>query len=348
MNILLSLLLSGLFSFIFTPIAREIGSKFRIVDHPNHRKIHRTQTPCTGGIAIYLSFFISLLIVSFIDRNLKPGSSIIGLFIAATLLLIVGIYDDKRDIPPLKKLYAQIIVSLFAIISGLKIDIITNPFGGTFYLGWLSIPITLFWFLGFINVMNLIDGIDGLSGGIACIVSFTLVLVSLFSEGDTTLLSILSTILAGTTLTFLRFNFSKRKIFLGDSGSMLLGLLLAGIPIIGYKKAQTLCILIITIVSLGVPIYDTASSIVRRLKRKVSIFTADKEHIHHKLIESGLSSNQVVLILCGTSISLGILGILLTMARNKIVAIIPLAFSLSIIYVRRKGLFSKFKGLRKR
>lgn len=306
-------LLAWLLVWFLMPLIRRLGIRFGIVDHPTHRKIHLKPIPCSGGIAIYLAFFISVFLFLSMTPDLyqKIGLKVIGLGIVGTILLILGIHDDKNGITARWKLLGQMVIVSVAIGLGFRIENVTNPFGGVFHLGWLSIPITLFWFLGFINAMNLIDGLDGLSSGIAAITSLILLGVSLVS-GDVPF-SILIAVLAGATISFLRFNFSrKKKIFLGDNGSMLLGFLLAGVAIIGSHEGTKSNILLITVFCLGVPLYDAALAIVRRLKKGVHIFSPDKEHLHHQFLRKGLGQRKTVLIIYGITLLLGIIGLFIT------------------------------------
>lgn len=344
---LFCLLLAWLLVWFLAPLTRWLGFRFGILDHPNHRKIHQEPIPCSGGIAIYLAFFGSLSLVLSINPNLyqEIGPRIIELSFIGALLLLLGIYDDRKNISAHWKLLAQIVILLIAMSLGFRIDILTNPFGGAFYLGWFSIPLTLFWFLGFINAMNLIDGLDGLSTGITAIVSLTLLLASIvFGDAG---FSILMAGLAGATLSFLRFNFShKRKIFLGDNGSMLLGFLLAGAAIIGAHKGTVFSVLLITILCLGVPIYDTASAIVRRLKRRVHIFSPDKEHVHHRFLKNGLTQVETALIIYGMTLLLGTIGLILTFGRNKMVALIIVISGMLIFLKKREWWFDRLKRVR--
>ncbi len=280
--------LAFLFCFLLVPLVRRLGFKIKVVDLPNYRKIHNDVIPCTGGTSIYAAFFVTIgLLLLFSPLiYLLEMKKLAGLFIASTLVVLLGIYDDKRHIKAVYKLTGQIVIILIAFSFGLKINSISlSTFGvDTIQFGWMSLIITLFWFLGFINAINLIDGLNGLASGIVFITSSTLFIVAV-SMGDITL-GILSASLAGATLAFLRFNFIEEKIFLGDNGSMLLGFLIATLPIIGtipYKSA-TMGIFLTTLVCMGVPIYDTAWAIIRRLKDKKSIFKADKNHIHHLLL----------------------------------------------------------------
>ncbi|KPL19480.1 MAG: hypothetical protein AMJ92_03225 [candidate division Zixibacteria bacterium SM23_81] len=319
------------------PFARWIGSRLEIVDYPNPRKMHQQAIPCSGGVAIYLAFFISLFLVLSIAPHLyqEIGSKVIMLSSLGALLLLLGIYDDKRNIGAQWKLLGQIAICLVAIGMGFRIDILSNPFGGAFHLGWLTIPISLFWFLGFINAMNLIDGLDGLATGIIAITSLILLPIALVSGSVD--FSILIAALAGVTLSFLRINLSQKgKVFLGDNGSMLLGFLLASLAIIGSRKGLVFNVLIITFLCLGVPVYDTATAITRRLRRGLNIFSPDKEHIHHRLLSYGFNKRKAVLVLFAMTLVLGLIGIVLTFSRNSGATAIIIASGSIIAFIKRK------------
>lgn len=298
-EIIFFLFLAGLLVWILTPLARRLGFRFGILDYSNHKAI-----PCTGGVAIYASFFGSIILSACISSNLPQALSkdLVNLVIGGTLLLGLGIYDDRKGLTALKKLFAQGMISLIVILLGLKIAIL-----GKIQLGWIGLPISLLWFLGFINAVNLIDGLDGLASGITAITALVLLLVSPSPE-----FSILVAALAGAMLFFIRFNLSeKRKIFLGDNGSMLLGFLLAGLSIIGSRKGRAFNILLIALICLGVPICDTALAILRRRKKRVSIFSRDKEHIHHQLLNRGMSQKEVLLLICGITLAMAVIGLCL-------------------------------------
>ncbi len=291
--------------FCFVPLARYIGTRLNIMDMPNYRKVHIGPTLCSGGIAIYLAFFLSLIVMLLFANTYEHMMNIGKLFICSTLLLGLGIYDDKWTLKPIVKLMGQIVVVLIAISLGLRINTL-----GSFQLGWLLIPINLLWFLVFINAINLIDGIDGLACGIIYIISLAMFGIALFFND--LLLSMLSGCLSGATLAFLYFNFHQKKIFLGDNGSMLLGFLIASIPVLNAsaQKNITVNMLCMAIVGAGVPIYDVSTTIIRRLKAKQSIFKADMGHIHHKLMATGFSQHQVVGILYAVTVILLGLGII--------------------------------------
>lgn len=341
--------LAAFLVWMLTPLIRWLGLRFGVVDHPNHRKVHYEPIPCAGGVAIYLSFFGSIGITFLVNPLLFQaiGQDIINLAVAGVLILTVGIYDDLKDIGGRPKLYAQTVIVLIAISLGFRITALPNPFGGVIQLGWWGLPITLFWFLGFINAMNLIDGLDGLAGGICAITATVLLLTSLFSGNVP--LSIMMAALAGATLSFLRFNFSKRrKTFLGDNGSMLLGFLLASLSITGFHKGVVFSTMVVAALCLGVPIYDTALAISRRLKKGIHIFTPDKEHIHHKFLSGGISPRETVLIIYGITVIMALAALYLVSFRNIYWVVIVIFSGIFAGLIKRRWWLDKLRNFRQR
>ncbi|MFH1898428.1 MAG: MraY family glycosyltransferase [Candidatus Desantisbacteria bacterium] len=313
---LLGFIIGIILCFCLVPLARKIGFRMGIVDLPNYRKIHLEPTPCSGGLAIYFAFFLSLGIMYFffLPKDIFRLKDIIGLFVGSTFLLGLGIYDDTRQLKARIKFVWQIAIAVIVIGFGLKINTLFS-----LPLGWLAIPISLFWVLGFINTINLIDGLDGLACGIVFIISLTLFGFALFFNDAP--LSILTGCLCGTTLIFLYFNFRNEKIFLGDNGSMFLGFLIASIPILSVNtlKGASFDIFAVTFLCAGVPILDVVSAIIRRLKNKVPIFKADKGHIHHQLLDMGIGPQQVVVILYAITFLLAglVVGIVLMQGKFR-------------------------------
>ena len=280
-------LVATLIAFIATPFVKKLAVKVGAIDIPkDERRVHNKPMPLMGGLAIYISVLICALIFSSIDRKL------ISLLLGGTLILISGIIDDIRELSPRKKLLFQIAASLILIVGGIKINSITNPFsktGDLIELGILSIPLTIFWVVGITNTLNLIDGLDGLSSGIAMIsaISFMFVAKKLNYE----YVMIISSILAGACLGFLPYNFNPAKIFAGDTGALFLGFMLAGLSIEGVMKSVATLAFVVPIIILGVPIFDTAFAILRRLINGKSIVEADKGHLHHRFLNLGFLKN---------------------------------------------------------
>lgn len=297
-------------SLLFTPFAIYIGKKFNIISKPQEKrgdkeKIKKEEMPRTGGIVIYLSFLVLFLYI-YLRFHSKEFLSI---FLGGSVIFIVGLIDDKFKLRPWMKFLGEILGALIPIIYGVKINFITNPKGGYFYLKELSIPFTLFWVTGITNAINIIDGLDGLASGIISIVSTTLGLVAIL-KGNI-IVSLICFAIAGIAIGFLVFNFPPAKIYLGDSGALLLGFVLGEIAVWGALKTTTSVILLVAILALGFPILDTFTAILRRILRRKSIFEADMDHIHYKLLYSGFKEREVIIILYILTLFFSILSFLL-------------------------------------
>jgi UDP-GlcNAc:undecaprenyl-phosphate GlcNAc-1-phosphate transferase len=256
------------------------------------------------------------------------------------LILALGIYDDIKGANAGKKLTVQTIAALILFFFGFEIQTISNPFGSPIHLGWLSLPATVFWLVGLSNAFNLIDGIDGLASGVAFFATSALLAVALFLGNI--LPSLFTAALAGATLGFLRYNFNPAKIFMGDSGSLFLGFTIAAISIHGSAKAHAAVAILIPIVALGLPIMDTLLAIGRRVYRGLPIPTADREHIHHKLIKYGFSHRRAALILYSFCVVLSSLAILLSISSSVLVGAILAFLGLLIFWaVKRYRIYGK-------
>lgn len=293
---LLTFLIALMITILLTPMVRSFAPEIGAMDKPAARKVHTTNTPRTGGVAIYLGVMMALLFGLFLGAvlgikiNPRP---ILGLLLGGSVIFLVGLADDIWHLRAVTKLFWQIVGAGVAICFGVEISFLTNPFNGLFPLGLIAIPITLFWLVGMTNAMNLIDGLDGLAAGVTSISAVTLFVVALRTHQLGAALVMMA--LAGAALGFLRYNFNPASIFLGDAGSYFLGFVLAAASIIGVFKTTLVVALIIPILILGVPIFDTVFAILRRLKEKKGLFTADDQHIHHLLLRAGLTQREAVM-----------------------------------------------------
>lgn len=290
--------ISGLgISFFLTPYIKDRLIERGFLDKPDARKVHTRAIPRLGGIAIYVGFCISLIIAYFGYPRFfeEKEMNILGLLVASTFIVIVGAVDDIYNIRPWIKLAAQVFSAVILIIFGFNIEAISNPFGGAFELGAFSYPLTILWVIGVINAINLVDGLDGLASGVSLIVAMTIFLIGLYL--DKSYVALLSFGLTGSILGFLRHNFYPAKIFMGDSGSMFIGLVLAALGLISSQKSAVSLAILVPFIALGYPVLDTALAIVRRAKAKRNIFTADREHIHHVLLSYGYSHQKTVIVL---------------------------------------------------
>lgn len=297
-------------SIILTPISIYIGKKLKIIDKPHEKrgdkeKITPKLMPRSGGFSIY----ISLLILFIYLYTQNPSKQLLSILIGGTIIFLVGFVDDKFKLNAWIKLFFEIIATLIPIYYGVKVNFITNPAGGYLYLKELSIPFTILWITGITNAINIIDGLDGLASGIVSIVAITLGFVSIL-KGQFIVASICFAI-SGVSLGFLIFNFPPAKIYLGDSGALLFGFILAEVAVWGALKTTASVILIVAIIALGFPIIETFSSIIRRAIRRKNIFEADMDHIHYKLMYSGMKEKEVIILLYFITILFSILSIIL-------------------------------------
>ena len=288
----------ALLSTVFVaPIVIKFATFKGVLDKPDPRKIHKEPVPRLGGISIYVGFALALLfalIFSWFNGMHIKYLGILGIFISATIMFFLGIVDDVKGVNSLIKLLIQLLASAIVIFFGIEINFISNPFNGIFPLiGFISIPLTLIWLTGVTNAVNLIDGLDGFAAGVTTISAMTLFFVALRTHEIGAALILLS--LAGAALGFLKYNFFPARIFLGDSGSYFLGFLLATSSIMGVFKTTLVVALIIPLLILGVPIFDTMFAIGRRLSERKSPFAPDKGHIHHMLLRAGFTQREAVL-----------------------------------------------------
>src|SRR5579864_3571377 len=279
------------------------------------RDLHETPLPRLGGVPIFLSFLIAVGIALAASSHFKGSVSglsvrtLVIVLVPATLIFLLGLYDDMHSLGPYTKFAVQGIAALMLFAGGLRILNLPVLFGARHLPGYIALPLTVLWVIGITNAFNLIDGLDGLAAGSALFSTFV-VFVAAISNGSS-LVSLLAIALAGAILGFLRFNFNPATIFLGDSGSLFIGFILSALALEGAQKAPTVIAVAIPVVSFGLPILETALSVLRRLISGRPVFTADREHIHHKLLQLGLSHRQVVIVLYGVSAIFALLSLFL-------------------------------------
>ena len=285
------------------PLVISFSKKEGLVDVPNERKIHKVPISRLGGIAIWASTMLTFLVLVFLSYY-PYGSLLSGILLGSSLMFLLGLIDDIYGLGAKFKLFVQIAVATLVYLLGVQIDTIYNPFGGVFHLGILSYPITLLWIVGISNAVNFIDGVDGLAGSVITVNSIALALISVALSPANSISALIGFILAGSMLAFLTFNFNPAKIFMGDSGALFSGFLLATLSVSGVMKGAALAVILPFIV-LAVPIIDITYSSSRRILKGKSPFVADAEHIHHKLLKAGFSQKKTVLILTSVAIAGG-------------------------------------------
>lgn len=287
-----------------TPIVKRIAFKVKAIDKPEKRKVHIKDMPRLGGLAICVAFWIAVIATQEVTRPIA------GLLGGGMIICLVGIWDDIKGLSAKKKLFLQTVAASFAAYMGVQVEFMTSPFNGIIDLHYLTYPVTVLWIVGITNAVNLIDGLDGLAAGVSAIAAVTLGIISVL-EGFI-LPAVLAFTLAASIFGFLKYNFHPAKIFMGDTGSLFLGYNLSVIAILGLTKSTTLLSVFLPIIILGVPILDTTLAIFRRYNNGRPIFSPDKEHLHHRLLNLGLSHRKTVLTIYGISIIMGLSGILIT------------------------------------
>ena len=288
-----------------TPAAIKIAPKIGAMDIPkDERRMHKKPMPRFGGIAIYLGIMAALAVFALKDRGIT------SVMAGCTLIYILGLIDDLKDLKPLVKLCGQIVCASVVYIMGVRIEFITNYFGpGNMAFGDVAcFIITILWLIAITNAVNLIDGLDGLAAGIAAISALCIGYVAYIHGQYVPTLAMMA--IAGAALGFLPYNFNPAKIFMGDSGSELLGFSIAAVSILGTVKSATMVVVIIPALVLGLPIFDTIMAIFRRLAKHQSIGTADKEHLHHRIMKAGFGQKRAVMILYCISGIMGIVAVL--------------------------------------
>jgi UDP-GlcNAc:undecaprenyl-phosphate GlcNAc-1-phosphate transferase len=307
MNNYMLIIVSTLISIVLTPLIKKLAIRFKAIDIPkDERRVHKKPIPLLGGIAIYISFIITLLLKEGMVKNTE-----LGIIIGATIIVIGGVLDDIKELKPSTKLIFQIAAAIVLIISGVKINMLTNPFDamdGMADISWLRIPFTMFWVVGITNALNLIDGLDGLAAGVALISTATIFVIALIHGRSEA--AILTAILGGAIMGFLPYNFNPASIFMGDTGAQLLGFLLAAISMEGTIKSATAFAISVPILALGLPIYDTLFAMIRRKVNGKPISQGDRGHLHHRLLDIGFTQRQVVVIMYFISAILGGIAII--------------------------------------
>lgn len=330
------------FSYLLTPYAKDLAYKIGAIDIPkDHRRVHKKPVPRLGGLAIYFSFIITAIMTTIFSGGVKFNNQFKGILLGVTIIVVTGIIDDVKQISAKYKLAGQILAAAIAIYSGVTIDFIKFPFANTesgfVFLRVFKTPMTIFWIVGITNTVNLIDGLDGLAAGVSAIASLSLAAVA-YNVGQYNV-AILLAILAGSAAGFLPYNFNPAEIFMGDTGSLTIGYLLATISVEGVIKSAATIAVAVPVLALGIPIFDTTFAIVRRLSNGKSIMEADKGHLHHRLLDYGLSQKQTVVILYIISLMLGGTAVVISdIAKTSAYFIIILTLTIILYGAYRIGL----------
>jgi UDP-GlcNAc:undecaprenyl-phosphate/decaprenyl-phosphate GlcNAc-1-phosphate transferase len=334
--------LSMLSAALFTPWVRELALRAGAIDRAlSSRKVHGRPVPRLGGLAIAAAFYAPLLGLLVFQSGvgqmfLAERRLAIGLAVGGVAIVLLGVYDDLRGAGAGRKFAVQFAVAGLMYALGFRVEVLANPFGEAITIGWLGLPLTLLWIVGVVNAMNLIDGLDGLAGGVALVAVSATLLISVQRENALMILFCAS--LGGAVLGFLFYNFNPASIFMGDTGSMFLGFILATTSIQTSQKSSTTVAVLVPLTLLGVPILDTLLAVSRRAMRGRPLFRADREHIHHRLLAIGLSHRQAVLVLYGVCLLFGATALVLTVANSRQAAVTLASVAvLAFVFLRRLG-----------
>lgn len=328
-KIVVSFVVTMCISAVITPFVRRLAFVLGAVDKPNARRVNTKPMPTMGGLAIFLAFTFATFVL------LRPQFNthmLFSLFGAETVVIITGMIDDIKELTPKQKMFGLTIAALVVyFLAGVRMTEVNLGFLH-FELGWLSLPVTLLWILGITNAVNLIDGLDGLATGVSIIALSTMGIIGFFflttAEVGT---PIMIFTLVAALIGFLPHNFHPAKIFLGDTGSLFIGFMLSVLSLQGLKNV-TFISLIIPIIALGVPITDTLFAIIRRLLNRVPITQADKHHLHHRLMQMGLTHRQTVLVIYGIELIFSMIALLypLSSMLGNILLTIGVIFGLEL------------------
>lgn len=291
---------TGLISLCITPFVRKLAFTLGAVDKPNKRRVNKKAIPTIGGLGIFISVNISMML--FLRYNF-PTHMLFTIFLAECVIIVTGIIDDIKELNPRQKMLGLLIAALIVYyLAGIRMDSLTLPFIGKINFGWLSMPITVFWILAITNAVNLIDGLDGLATGVSFIALCTMgVIAYFFLNIQNPSISISIFVLAAALLGFLPYNFHPARIFLGDTGALFIGFMISVMSLQGLKNV-TFITLLIPVIILGVPVTDTVYAIIRRLLNKQPISQADKHHLHHQLLQLGFTVPQTVFAIYGIAL----------------------------------------------
>lgn len=338
-----------LVSYFSTPWVMKLAKKVGAIDVPtDNRRVHTSPVPRLGGLAIFAGFLVAVIV----NLEFLVNKNLLGIIGGATIVVLAGVYDDIWPLSAKRKLLLQILAAASVAFGGVLIKGFTNPLffvmhDAKMYIpfGMFAIPVTIFWIVAVTNAVNLIDGMDGLAAGISVISSVTLMIVAIITAGgDRTLVISLAACLAGGAIGFLPYNFNPAKIFMGDSGSMFLGFMLAVISMMGAMKGAASFSIAVPLFAVGVPIADTLLAMIRRYINGKPVMEADKGHLHHRLLEKGFSHKQTVLSIYLVSICLGLAAIAMVLFKLTTgFLIIGIVLLLAAVGTKKLGILNSDK-----
>jgi UDP-GlcNAc:undecaprenyl-phosphate GlcNAc-1-phosphate transferase len=352
-------------TWMVTPLIIRLAHALGAVDRPGARKVHVEAVPRVGGVAVFFGFLAGLLFAAWATGSTVNPSSVsvywAGLALAAMGMLAVGLVDDLWGLTFHWKFAAQIVAAVFVWFCGFRVEVLSHPLGGQLELGVLSLPLTVLWIVCITNAVNLIDGLDGLATGIALITASSVAVIA-FARAELGVTAA-SVALAGSLIGFLRFNFNPARIFLGDSGSMFLGFVLAVTAIRGSQKGPTAVAILVPLLVLGLPLLDTGVAVVRRLfwlghrgarsdrtvlyllKNFRDVFLPDRKHIHHRLLDVGLSHRRAVVVLYGVGAMFALCGFGFVFLKSAVIATLLLAVLGTLVVVFYLALYMRIRRL---
>jgi len=343
MNYAVTMLIALIVAFIATPIVKKIAFTIGAVDIPkDSRRMHSDPIALLGGMAI-IAGFLAALFYNILAGAIPPDRTVAGILAGILILLVCGFLDDRYKLSWKKKAAFQFAAAIaYIVISDQLIDFFTNPFvfDDVIELApWIAWPLTILWIVGITNAINFIDGLDGLAAGVSCISALSLFFVSLLSQNamEGPAAPLMMAALAGAAMGFLPFNFNPAKIFMGETGAAFLGFTLAVVSVQGMLKSYAMISLAIPILIIGLPIFDVAFAIIRRVLKHSSPASSDSSHLHHKLISMGLTQRQSVVLLYITSGVLGLCGFIFA-NKNYISAVILLVLLPVFVFAYAKYL----------
>lgn len=315
---ILGTIIAFLLGIFIVPLVIYVSQKMGLVDVPNERKIHHGHISRLGGVAIWISVMLTFAFLIMLSYYPK-GQGLSAIIVGGSLMFLMGLMDDVYSLNAKFKLFLQIAIATIVILLGVRIETLYNPWGANFDLGILSYPLTLLWIVGITNAINFIDGIDGLAGSIVSIASLAIGIISLVLAPSVPITALMAFILMGAMLAFLMYNYNPAKIFMGDSGALYAGFLMATLSITGIVKPSNGISMYLPILILAIPIMDVAYSSIRRILKGSSPFVADSEHIHHKLLHAGYSQDRLVLLLAAFAMLCAVLSIILVSLKSKFI-----------------------------
>jgi UDP-GlcNAc:undecaprenyl-phosphate GlcNAc-1-phosphate transferase len=329
-------LIATIASLVTTPLIRRLCQRYHLLDVPlDGRRVHRTAVPRLGGIALYFSCVSTLSLLMFWDNLLTQTlsgmkSEILTLLVPATLVLLLGAYDDLRGANAVVKFVGLGLIATLFFAMGGRIDALSIPLFGSVQLPPIvSFVVTVVWLVGIANAFNLIDGLDGLASGAALFSSLVILGVSISQNRP--LMIVVALVLCGALAGFLRYNFNPASIFLGDSGALFIGFLLAALSVLGTQKATTAVAIVVPILAFGFPVVDTTMTMSRRLLSRKPVFQGDNEHIHHMLLARGWSQRRAALVLYGVCALFGLVALIFPATGSKLTGFMLFVISVAVI-----------------